>query len=304
MRHTVLRGPAFLCICRRYATGASPTKKRAASKSTQGASATKNDKENPKPKRRKKATEDNGNLSGKKKQTTLEIGTAFEMRSLELLRNNFSMSLERVAGPGDGGVDLVGWWWLPRIAGLPSTSGDAILDGPKSEDLSPGRSRIRVLAQCKAEKGKIGPNYVRELEGVLHRLLYSQSNGAHDIAASNVHEVIGDPVDTSTLSPRLVPTLAMLISQSSFTNGAVLRAMSSPIPFILLHLPLEPDSGESAQSKGKDQSSPSLQWNPVLGSEKGLLGGNLEVRWERREEGGYPTLWWKGHPMPSCIPIV
>ena len=30
------------------------------------------------------------------------------------------------------------------------------------------RRRIKVIAQCKAEKKKLGPKYVRELEGVLH----------------------------------------------------------------------------------------------------------------------------------------
>jgi hypothetical protein len=80
----------------------------------------------------------------------------------------------------------------------------------------------------------------------------------------------------------------------------MLRAMSSPIPFILLHLP--PESDPLKENDAHEVASPSLQWNPVLGSERGLLGGNLEVRWERRGPGGHPTLWWKGRPMPAFVP--
>jgi hypothetical protein len=40
-------------------------------------------------------------------------GNEFERRSLRLLRQNLSMSLTRVGGKADGGVDLIGWWWLP-----------------------------------------------------------------------------------------------------------------------------------------------------------------------------------------------
>ena len=42
-------------------------------------------------------------------------GTAFEKRSLELLQSTMSMSLTRVGGKSDGGVDLLGWWWLPEV---------------------------------------------------------------------------------------------------------------------------------------------------------------------------------------------
>ena len=42
-------------------------------------------------------------------------GAAFEKRSLELLQSTMSMSLTRVGGKSDGGVDLLGWWWLPEV---------------------------------------------------------------------------------------------------------------------------------------------------------------------------------------------
>jgi hypothetical protein len=294
MRRTTLKGAALLGVCRRYATGAKPTKKRA----VKGESTSVSTKANEKSEKKKQKTTTKNSPTTRKlgdKKTTLEIGTAFEMRSLKLLRDNFSMALERVAGRGDGGIDLIGWWWLPRIAGLPSSS------EPTADNAS-DHSRIRVLAQCKAEKGKMGPNYVRELEGVLHRVLHSPSTVVFGIEDQPSIEAASEPRNSeeSPTYPRLTPTLAMLISQSPFTNAAVLRAMSSPIPFILLHLPPEPDPLK--ENDAHEVASPSLQWNPVLGSEKGLLGGNLEVRWERRGPGGHPTLWWKGRPMRTFIP--
>lgn len=45
--------------------------------------------------------------------STVQRGTAFEYRSLALLTKHMSMSLTRVGGSNDGGVDLIGWWWVP-----------------------------------------------------------------------------------------------------------------------------------------------------------------------------------------------
>jgi len=59
------------------------------------------------------------------------------------------MSLSQVGGAGDGGVDLRGWWTIPK--------------SPTSIE---GR-RLRVLGQCKAERKALGPRIVRELEGVM-----------------------------------------------------------------------------------------------------------------------------------------
>ncbi|PVG03190.1 hypothetical protein CPB86DRAFT_749303 [Serendipita vermifera] len=224
-------------------------------------------------------------LERTKRKTSVEIGTAFELRALKLLRENFSMALERVAGPGDGGVDLVGWWWLPHLPGLPLvTDSTGQHSDPAIHPMD--RSRIRVWAQCKAERTKMGPNYVREMEGVLYRL----------------QEMVSEPWagGPSPTKPHTTPSLAMLISLSPFTKGAVMRAMSSPMPFILLHLP--PESNSGGDDDGLKQHRPSLQWNAALGSEKGILGGNFEVRWERGPDYERPRLWWKNQPLPDCVP--
>jgi Protein of unknown function (DUF2034) len=46
--------------------------------------------------------------------STVHRGTAFEKRALALLTEHMSMSLTRVGGSYDGGVDLIGWWWVPH----------------------------------------------------------------------------------------------------------------------------------------------------------------------------------------------
>ena len=45
--------------------------------------------------------------------STVHRGTAFEKRALALLTEHLSMSLTRVGGSYDGGIDLIGWWWVP-----------------------------------------------------------------------------------------------------------------------------------------------------------------------------------------------
>ena len=45
--------------------------------------------------------------------STVHRGTAFEYRALALLTKHMSMSLTRVGGSHDGGIDLLGWWWVP-----------------------------------------------------------------------------------------------------------------------------------------------------------------------------------------------
>jgi Protein of unknown function (DUF2034) len=45
--------------------------------------------------------------------STVQRGTAFEYRALALLTKHLSMSLTRVGGSYDGGIDLIGWWWVP-----------------------------------------------------------------------------------------------------------------------------------------------------------------------------------------------
>jgi len=61
---------------------------------------------------------------------------------------------------------------------------------------------LRVLAQSKAEKRKMGPHY-------------------------------DAPVPTEAEAP----PVALLVSESTFTRGCLLTANASPLPFLLVHLP-------------------------------------------------------------------
>jgi len=45
--------------------------------------------------------------------STVHRGTAFEYRARAVLIEHMSMSLTRVGGKHDGGIDLTGWWWVP-----------------------------------------------------------------------------------------------------------------------------------------------------------------------------------------------
>ncbi|KAJ6590544.1 hypothetical protein DFH09DRAFT_908687 [Mycena vulgaris] len=209
---------------------------------------------------------------------TVHKGTLFEERSRKILQDHLSMSLRRVGGKSDGGIDLMGWWWIPSAESKPHESGS---DAPK-------RTRLRVLAQCKAEKKKMGPNYVREMEGVLHRYM--------SLSRSSVSS--GPP----SLSQE--PLVALLVSESPFTKSTLLRAHSSPVPFFLLHIPpiADPSEAEDLHEDATNRIGTAV-WNPALAGVRGLLEGKMEARWERSLSGaGRPGLWWGGQRLKSWTP--
>lgn len=214
-------------------------------------------------------------------------GTIFEERSLNLLRQDMSMSLQRVGGKHDGGIDLLGWWWLPHDSESTATS---LLK----------RRRIRIIGQCKAEKKKVGPNYIRELEGVLFRLLTTSSSSSSSTHGSR-------DVSLSTDSRSIAA--ALLVSESSFTKSTILRANSSPLPFVLLHLPSMDDAIADSVDENPRAFDPfgrvgAVWCNPALVGSHGLLRGRMEVRWERHSQGkcGRPALWWDGIRLASWVP--
>jgi hypothetical protein len=247
--------------------------------------------------------------------STVHRGTIFEDRSLHLLQQDMSMSLKRVGGKEDGGIDLLGWWWLPHdsdVAAFTSASSSCLLKR---------RRRIRVIGQCKAEKKKMGPNYVRELEGVLYRLLTSQQRQQLQLQQQDPSSPQADMgtylhdatllTDENTSQPQSQSIVALLISESSFTKSTILRANSSPIPFLLLHLPPIDTTTTSLDSVSEQNhtttplGSVGAVWcNPALVGTQGLLKGRMEVRWERHSHGewGRPALWWGGDRLPSWIP--
>ncbi|KAI9458879.1 hypothetical protein BJY52DRAFT_1267702 [Lactarius psammicola] len=214
-------------------------------------------------------------------------GTAFENRALSLLTEHMSMSLMRVGGSNDGGVDLIGWWWVPGGEKPPIPHPPSVPEKREQWSLE-NRRRLRILAQCKAEKRKMGPGYLRELEGVVYRhaaaasVIASGDLPRHD-APAPVHN-----------KPALV---ALLVSESAFTRGCLLAANASPLPFLLVHLP--PSGSPDGSALG------AIFGNPALVSARGVLRGELEIRWEHGVPfvgNGRPRLWWQGRPLPSWTP--
>lgn len=97
------------------------------------------------------------------RRSTVDIGRAFELHCLRFLNEQLHMSLTRVGGAGDGGVDLRGWWTVPSSS---TSSSDYSASSSRPKKPEP-RQRLRVLGQCKAERKALGPRVVRELEGVM-----------------------------------------------------------------------------------------------------------------------------------------
>lgn len=194
------------------------------------------------------------------------------------------MSLRRVGGKGDGGIDMEGWWWIPHVENGLSVH---------------QRRRIRVVAQCKAEKKKVGPKYIRELEGVLHRFQVP-GNLEKNINLERID--LQEPVvaNAHAAQPRHISSLGLFISESPFTKATILRAQSSSIPLLLLYLP--PEDGPLASPSSKCDLGTAI-WNPALAGDQGLLGGHMEIRWERSIKGlNRPGLWWGETKLPSWVP--
>lgn len=213
--------------------------------------------------------------------STVFRGTCFENRCLHLLQSHLGMTLQRVGGKEDGGVDLNGWWWLPDV-------------NEDAESPNSSFKRARVLAQCKAEKKKVAPKYVRELEGVVWRYMALENTEA-DVAAK-------DPT----------PIVAVFLSESPFTKSTILRAMSSQVPLLLVYVPPLPPNSPS-DHEDTNSSPGSCIYNHALGGSTGLFKGEMEVRWcwyppslsssePVSGSNGAPALFYRGVQLRGWIP--
>ena len=127
----------------------------------------------------------------------------------------------------------------------------------------------------------MGPGYLRELEGVVYRY-----------AAAAPRDL--PHYDAPAPAEAEAPPVALLVSESVFTRKCLLAANASPLPFLLVHLP--------PNGPGKLGA---IFGNPALVSAKGVLRGELEIRWEHGVPfvgNGRPRLWWQGRPLPSWTP--
>lgn len=103
-----------------------------------------------------------------------QVGTLYEYQTLMALRNLLGIQVKRCGGPDDRGVDLRGDWRLPS-------------------------SQMAIVVQCKASKKKCGPEYIRQLGGVV---------------VSEEREL-------------KMPTLGILSSQVGFTALAIRQASAA-----------------------------------------------------------------------------
>jgi hypothetical protein len=202
------------------------------------------------------------------------------------------MSLRRVGGAGDGGVDLRGWWWIPAdAAGEGSdTSGDTSgiegeigRVGGKGEYA--GVRRVRVVGQCKAERKSLGPRALRELEGVMAHL-----RGEHAPALLPPEDLLMTLGSTKG-KEREADLIAVLLSQSGFSRNAMTHAARSGTPLMLVHLPggqpvmRQPvsDADDLEESSEKEEGEMLVEgawWNSALAGKEGVLGGRMELRRE------------------------
>ncbi|KAJ9119088.1 hypothetical protein QFC22_003579 [Naganishia vaughanmartiniae] len=208
-----------------------------------------------------------------KKLPTVILGNGFELHCQRLLSQQMHMSLVRIGGKGDGGIDLRGWWDIPDTREPVSVNEQASL------------RRIRVLAQCKAEKKAPGPRLVREMEGVARR--------EYDLLKEESHHGLAESSDTQAGgSIALEPVVALLCSSSGFSPAAVVEANRSRTPMLLLHIPFDyqemllstPDPITNAVDHELLEKMPmTLQgafWNAALMGSRGLLRDGWELRKE------------------------
>ncbi|KAF9897453.1 hypothetical protein BX616_005569 [Lobosporangium transversale] len=124
--------------------------------------------------------------------STIYRGTLFEYQTQEVLRKYLGIYTQRSAGNNDLGVDLRGTWFLPLSA------------SPEPGDLV---RHLKVIVQCKMVSSKVGPKFVRELQG--------------------------------TLSYETQPTMAILAVSTDFTRQALLPYAKSLWPMGLVVIDTE-----------------------------------------------------------------
>ncbi|KAL2919832.1 hypothetical protein HK105_200749 [Polyrhizophydium stewartii] len=129
------------------------------------------------------------------------------------------MRLRRVGGAGDGGVDLVGQWYLdadppspdeqPAVALLRTLRSNAAAPPSPHTDSAP--APVSVLVQCKAEQSAVGPGAVRDLLGTLA--------SQYDSAAT-----LGILVSLNGFTRQAIATAEGTATDSSVRGGAVCLA--------------------------------------------------------------------------------
>lgn len=182
-----------------------------------------------------------------------------------------------------------------------------------------------MLVQCKAEKIKAGPRLIREMEGVARRGFDLLREQAQEPTTESPY-AIPDPDDPATTASGDIQTLdtisTVICTRTGFSSSAVVEAVRSRVPMLLLHVPFEVEDAikliawqrrqEEMSEDERTEEEPRYRhaypiesvlraafWNPALVGTSGVLGEDLELRKEyiggeaRGEEAFGMGLWWR-----------
>ena len=137
-------------------------------------------------------------------------------------------------------------------------------EGHEPLERSSRGTRYPVVVQCKAERSPLGPRTIRELEGVLG-------------------------FETGGLSFTAVPSIALLVSLSGFSDAARVHAAASSAPMGLIHLPFRWEHHKKEQEAEGDESDVEAEISAVSISFnrpfRTLLGHDLQLGVTRSLEG-------------------
>ncbi|KAJ6188281.1 Endonuclease TnsA N-terminal/resolvase Hjc/tRNA endonuclease C-terminal [Penicillium mononematosum] len=146
--------------------------------------------------------------------STVHVGTHYEYTVLQILRR-YALSLDRIGGRDDAGIDLVGTWHLPERE----------------------RERaLRVLVQCKSLKTKLGPNVVRELEGTFRQAPVGWRTGETVGVLVSPREATKGVRDT--LARSAYPLFWMMIERDGTLKQALWNARAEELGVGLLEMVL------------------------------------------------------------------
>ncbi|GAA5821703.1 hypothetical protein JCM10212_004199 [Sporobolomyces blumeae] len=190
-------------------------------------------------------------VRARKPVSTFHLGTAYELHTLHLLANApYNMTLIRVGGANDRGVDLRGRWTDPSSSESAASSRDDEAHlGPRRRRPDPGpllssRWIPEVVVQCKAESKRLGPATLREFEGVLQNHHHSHRRRPRTTPPARAEATSPAPSqrvndddksrDAVTRPPRTT-ALGILVSLSGFSSSTIERAHQSSWPMCLVH---------------------------------------------------------------------
>ena len=168
--------------------------------------------------------------------STVHRGTAYEQLCIETF-HGIGMQLSRSGGAGDNGIDFHGSW----------TSSNAAAS-----------DTIGIIGQCKKERAAVGPVYVREFEGTIHRAQRRQASDTTTRGASR-------------------PLLGIYVAYAGFTPSAHTLAYQSPFPMVLCEID---DDGDIVHMKPNTAARRLMPSNLVIGvSHKAhVVGGKPSLK--------------------------